>query len=253
MKISIITASYNSSLTIRRTLQSVADQDYLNIEHIIIDGGSKDDTLSIIKEFPHVSKIVSEPDKGIYDAMNKGIELATGDIIGTLNSDDFFTSNLIVEQITNSFDENTDAIFGDIAFVSPNNLFKTIRYYSANQWNPKKFKWGYMPPHPSFYLRREFYEKYGLYQIDYVIASDYELLIRMLYTNKIRYKYLPQQIVTMRTGGVSTQNIKSRYILNKEIVRACAENGIQTNMFLLSFKYSKKIFEYFHADKKRMD
>lgn len=250
MKISIITITYNSSETIHNTLTSVASQEYPNIEHIIVDGASKDNTLEKVSKFPHVAKVISEPDKGIYDAMNKGIKAATGDVIGILNSDDFFSTNQIIQKVVDGFEQGVDCIIGDVAFVNPDDLNKIVRYYSAAKWHPAKFQKGYMPPHPSFYLRKEFYEKLGLYQIDYKIAADYELLVRMLHKHKLRYKYLPLQIVTMRTGGVSTQNIKSRYILNKEIVRACAENDISTNMVYLSFKYANKLFEYFQPQKK---
>lgn len=253
MRVSIITTAYNSASTIEDTLKSVAEQNHTDIEHIIIDGNSSDNTLEIVKCFPHVSKIVSEPDMGIYDAMNKGIKIATGDIVGTLNSDDFFTSKNSVSSIVNEFDTSTDAIFGDIIFVDPSDLNKTVRYYSGKGWNPTKFKKGFMPPHPSFYLRKEHYSAFGLYQTDYKIASDYELLIRMLFTHKLKYKYIEVPIVTMRTGGVSTKNLKSNYILNKEIVRACEENGIQTNMLTLLTKYPKKMLELVRPGKKIED
>lgn len=243
MKISIITAAYNSGTTIGDTLQSVAEQQGVEIEHIIVDGGSKDATVSIVQSFPHVSQFISEPDQGIYDAMNKGIRMATGNIVGILNADDFFPSTTTLRAVLDCFDASTDAIFGDIAFVRPNALDKVVRYYSAKGWTPAKFRWGFMPPHPSFYLRREHYLNHGLYQIDYQIASDYELLIRMLHKHKLRFKYLPVRIVTMRTGGVSTKNWNSNYILNKEIVRGCGENGIYTNMLFLCFKYFRKAFE----------
>jgi len=242
--LTIITVSFNSQNTIRHTLESIANQTYTNLEHIIVDGASKDNTLKIIAEFPHVAKVISEHDKGIYDAMNKGIRAASGDVIGILNSDDFYPCNTILEEIMSEFTGKVDATIGDVAFVRPNNLHKIIRYYSAKKWRLDRFEWGYMPPHPAFFLRKKFYEKYGLYQIDYKIGSDYELLIRMLYRHQLNYKYIPKQIVTMRTGGVSTESFKSRYILNKEIVRGCAENDISTNMLKLSLKYFRKVFEY---------
>ena len=202
---------------------------------------SSDNTLGIVKQFKHVSKVISESDKGIYDAMNKGINAATGDVIGILNSDDFYASTDIISEIVASFDVETDATIGDIAFVRPGDLSRTVRYYSAKSWKPWKFRWGFMPPHPSFFIRRKFYEKYGGYKIDYKIASDYELLVRMLYNKKLNYKYIPRRIVTMRTGGVSNQNIQSKLVLNLETVRACHENDIKTNIFLLLLKYPIKI------------
>jgi glycosyltransferase involved in cell wall biosynthesis len=245
MKVSIITATYNSASTIRDTLDSVAEQTYSNIEHIIIDGLSKDNTLDIVKEYPHVAKIISESDKGIYDAMNKGIRAATGDVVGILNSDDFYPHNNILKKVTEEFrTKKVNAIIGDILFVSPNNIKKVVRYYSAKRWKPSKFVKGYMPPHPSFFVYKKFYEQLGVYQIDYKIAADYELLIRFLATNQLSYSYIPEAIVHMRAGGVSNESIKSRYVLNQEIVRACKENGLNTNMLILSLKYVNKIFEY---------
>lgn len=245
MKVSIITATYNSSAHIADCVKSVNDQTYRDIEHIIVDGASKDNTLEIVKNMPsRVAKIVSEPDKGIYDAMNKGIQAATGDVIGILNSDDFFTSDDVIETVVMSFKkDNIDALYGDVHFVSPDNISKTVRYYSSSVFKPSLFRFGLMPAHPSFYMKKECYEKYGLYALDYKIASDYDLLIRYLYKEKINYKYLKKDFVTMRTGGISTENFNSRVTLNKEIVRACKKHGINTNMFLLSLKYLYKIFE----------
>lgn len=244
MKVSIITATYNSASTIRDTLESVANQTYKDIEHIIVDGLSNDETLEIVREYPHVAKIISEPDQGIYDAINKGIQLAQGEVVGILNSDDFLSSNFVITKIVESFNEDTDAIIADITFVSPSDVSKTIRYYSSKNWRPNLFRWGFMPPHPSFYLRKEYYDNFGLYKNSYKIAADYELLIRMLYINKLNYKYINLQTVTMRTGGVSTENFMSRYTLNKEIIKACAENGIYTNMIMLVLKYFIKVFEF---------
>ena len=221
------------------------NQTYNNIEHIIIDGASKDNTLEIIKNVPsRIVKIVSEPDKGIYDAMNKGIKLATGDVIGILNSDDFFTSDNVIQSVVDTFhNNNIDALYGDVHFVDPDDLNKCVRYYSSAVFKPTLFRFGFMPAHPSFYMKRECYEKFGLFALDYKIASDYDLLIRYLYKEKIKYKYLKKDFVTMRTGGISTENFYSRVTLNKEIVKACRKYGIYTNMFMLSLKYLYKIFE----------
>lgn len=245
MKISIITATYNSASTIKECIESVNAQTYKNIEHIIIDGASKDNTLEIINNLPNrVTKIVSEPDKGIYDAMNKGIKAATGDVIGILNSDDFFTSDNIIEIVVENFKNcDIDALYGDVHFVNPDDITKSVRYYSSAIFKPSLFRFGFMPAHPSFYMKRECYEKYGLYSLDYKIASDYDLLIRYLHREKIKYKYINKDFVTMRTGGVSTENFNSIVTLNKEIVRACKKYGIYTNMFLLGFKYLYKVFE----------
>jgi glycosyltransferase involved in cell wall biosynthesis len=225
---------------------SVAAQTYQNIEHIVVDGASTDDTLQIVHQFPHVARVISEKDSGMFNAMNKGIRVATGDIVGIINSDDFFTSNNVIEEIVNDFKSEYDAVIGDVAFVESTNLKKIVRYYSSKNWKPSLFKWGFMPPHPSFYLRRNKFELYGLYKEDYRISADYELMIRMLYSAKLNYHYLPMNMVIMRLGGISTKNIKARYILNREIVRACRENHINTNMGMLMLKYFIKIFEYIH-------
>lgn len=245
MKVSIITTTFNSAATVATTLSSVAAQSWPEIEHIIIDGASKDNTLDIVRSFPHVATVVSEPDNGLYDAINKGIRISTGDVVGILNSDDFFPEDNVVATIAAAFlDPGVEAVFGDIAFIRPGNLKKIIRLYSAKKFAPSKFVYGYMPPHPSFYARRGLFEKYGLYKPDYHIAADYELLMRFIYKHKIAYRYINQTLVYMRTGGISNRNWKSRYTLNREIIRACRENGVNTNMAILSAKYVNKIFEY---------
>ncbi len=245
MKVSIITTTFNSAGTVATTLDSVARQSWPEIEHIIIDGASKDNTLDIVRSFPHVAYVVSERDHGLYDAINKGIRLCTGDVVGILNSDDFFPQDNVVETIAEAFqDRGVDAVFGDIAFIRPGNLKKIIRLYSSKKFTPSKFAYGYMPAHPSFYARKGLFEKYGLYKQDYHIAADYELLMRFIYKHKIAYRYINQTLVYMRTGGISNKNWKSRYTLNREIIRACRENGVNTNMAILSAKYVNKIFEY---------
>lgn len=248
MKVSIITVTFNSEKTLFDTMKSVLSQTYNNIEYIIVDGLSDDNTTNIIKEFqPKFAgkmKWISEPDKGIYDAMNKGISMSTGDIIGILNSDDFFTNNFVVERLIDSFQDNSiDAVYGDIHFVNSTNLKKIVRYYSSKFFKPWLFRFGFMPAHPSFYCRKSCYDQFGMYSLEYKIASDYDLLIRFLYKQKIKVKYLAIDFVTMRTGGVSTENLHSRILLNKEIVRACKKYGIYTNLYFLLFKYIYKVFE----------
>lgn len=245
MKISVVTVTFNSASTLKDTIESVMKQDHANVEHVLVDGGSTDGTVDIIKSYSHIRKWVSERDKGLYDAINKGILMADGDVVGILNSDDFFPNSQVLSKVADKLsNESCDAVIGDIAFVRPDSLSRIVRYYPAKNFHPGKFAAGFMPPHPSFYVRRHLYQDYGLYKPDYKIAADYELLIRFLYTKKIRYSYIPEIMVYMRTGGVSNQSVKSRYILNKEIIKACAENGIQTNMFRLSMKYFTKVFEY---------
>lgn len=245
MKISIITVTYNSAATLKDTLESVKAQDYGDIEHILVDGASKDDTVDIIRSYPHVAKYVSEKDKGLYDAINKGILMSTGDVVGILNSDDFFPHPRVVSGIAECFRKhNPDAIYGDIAFVNPGNLSRIVRFYSSAKFHPRRFALGYMPAHPSFYVKRSCYMEYGLYKTGYRIAADFELLIRFLYKKGIKSVYHPQTMVYMRTGGVSNKNIMSRYVLNKEILRACRENELKTNMITLLSRYFFKITEY---------
>lgn len=245
--ISVITVSYNSKGTIINTIKSVLSQTYPEIEYLIMDGSSVDGTVEVIKSFgSQISKFTSEPDKGIYDAINKGIRLSTGNIIGILNSDDFFYDNYVIQRVVDTFNENNvDAVFGDVQFVDKNDLSKVTRYYSSKHFKPGLFRFGFMPAHPSFYVKREFFEKFGYYKTDYKIAADFELLLRFLLINKISYKYIEMPFVSMRTGGMSNKSINSNYILNKEIARACKENGIRTNYVNIYSKYFRKIFEFF--------
>jgi len=241
--------AFNSSNTIRDTIESVINQSYKDIEYIIIDGASTDNTVEIIKEYEPLfnGRLIwkSESDDGLYDAMNKGIKIATGDIIGIINSDDFYHNTVIIEKISNLFsNKKVESVFADIRFVNPSNLEKTVRYYSSKIFSPRLFRFGFMPAHPTFFTYKKYFEKFGYYKTDYEIAADFELLMRFLYTNKLNFNYLPLDIIKMRTGGISTSSIKSRLILNKEIVRACKSNGVYTNMLFLFFKYFVKIFEY---------
>lgn len=248
MKITIITVSYNSSVTIQDTIESLLTQSYSNIEYIIVDGLSKDNTVDIIKEYEPKFKgrlrWVSEKDKGLYDAMNKGIRMATGDVVGIINSDDFYHKPDVIFKIADAFKQpDVEAVFADVRFVNPDNLDKTVRYYSSKNFSPNRFRFGFMPAHPTFFTYKKFFDEFGYYKTDYKIAADYELLIRFLHTNKLNYKYLPLDVMKMRTGGASTASIKSNILLNKEIVRACRENGIKTWFPLLLLKYIIKVFE----------
>lgn len=248
MKISLVTVTFNSAQTLRYTIQSVLFQSYSDIEYIIVDGRSKDDTLDLIKEYePQFNGRmcwISEKDNGIYDAMNKGIRMATGDIVGIINSDDFYHRRDTIMRVSEAF-KNSDvqAVYGDVRFVNPQNLDKTVRYYSSKRFTPEMFRFGFMPAHPTFFTYRKYFEEFGYYKTDYKIAADYELLIRFLYVHQLKSKYLPFDFMKMRTGGTSTASIKSNILLNKEIVRACKENGIWTCMPLLFLKYLVKVFE----------
>ena len=243
MKISIITVVWNNQETIRDAIESVLSQTYKDIEYIIVDGESIDGTVEIVQSYgDKISKFISEPDNGLYDAMNKGISLATGDVVGILNSDDFYIDEFVIEKVIEVFKEHkVDSCFADLVYVHPNNLEKVVRHYDSSAFNPQKFAYGWMPAHPTFFVKREVYEKYGLFKTDYIIAADYELLVRFLYKHEVSYYYLKKVITKMRTGGISTSGVKSNWILNKEIVRACAENGLNTNMLKVLSKYPKKI------------
>jgi len=243
MKISIITVVWNNKETIKDAIDSVLDQTYNDIEYIIVDGASSDGTVDIIESYgDKISKFISEPDKGLYDAMNKGIALATGDVVGILNSDDFYIDEFVIAKIVKEFEEKkVESVYADLVFVKPDDLEKTVRYYDSSYFSPQKFAYGWMPAHPTFFLKREIYEKYGIFKTDYKIAADYELLARFLEKNKISFSYINEAIVKMRIGGASTSGIKNTYILNKEIIKACKENNIYTNWFMVLSKYPKKI------------
>lgn len=245
MKFSIITVTYNSSATINDCLTSILQQT-LPAEHIIVDGASSDNTLDIVRQISPGSKILSEQDKGIYDAMNKGIRMSEGDVVGILNSDDLYAHNHVLEKVAAVFaDRSVDVLFADLVYVRPTNLNRVVRYYSGSGFTPDKFAWGLMPPHPTFFVRRTLYERYGLFRTDYQIAADFELTARFLARYRVRYAYLPEVIVRMRTGGVSTRNLRSNWILNREILQACAENGISTNILKVYSKYFRKVAQLF--------
>ena len=250
MTCSLITTTFNSGKTLEDTIQSVFSQSYLNIEYIIIDGLSEDNTIDIIRKYEPLFrgrlKWISEKDNGLYDAMNKGIRMATGDIVGIINSDDFYHRRDTISKVAEAFhNKEIQAVYGDVRFVNPDNLDKTVRYYSSRNFSPSRFRYGFMPAHPTFFTYRKYFEEFGFYKTDYHIAADYELLIRFLYTHQLKAKYLSQDFMKMRTGGASTASIKSNILLNKEIVRACSENEIWTCMPLLFFKYFIKVFELF--------
>lgn len=247
LRISIVTVVYNSVDTIGHTLDSVQSQDYPDIEHIVIDGNSTDGTSEILVERQNqLTAYVKEPDQGIYDAMNKGIALATGDYVGILNADDFFSGSSTISLIAESITKNpTDCVYGDVQFVSATEPRKALRYYSSRHFRPSRFANGLMPAHPTFYVRRELYQQLGNYKTDFEIAADYELLVRFLLVNSISSQYLSQSLVQMRSGGVSTANWKTYWTLNREVVRACRENGVHTSLPRILSKYFIKLGEYF--------
>lgn len=249
MKISIITATFNSAATVRDTIESVLRQTHPDWELIIKDGGSKDDTLEICRELSERTdgrmKIISSPDRGIYDAMNQGVEAATGDVVGLLNSDDFYTSDDVLATIAETFENgDMDAVYGDIHFVKDGELDKCVRYYSSEHFSRGRMMYGYMPAHPSFYCRREVYQKYGLFDTSFKVAADFEQLLRLIYIEKIKTQYIKKDFVTMRTGGASTAGMKARAVIMKEHLRAFRKNKIDNNVLRLSLRYVDKLTEY---------
>jgi len=246
MKISIITATYNSSATIDGCIASVNKQTYQNIEHIIIDGDSSDKTLEVVRNTPsRITHIISEPDKGIYDAMNKGIAIATGDIIGILNSDDFLASDDILELISKSFEkENCDAIFGNLDFVASNDTARIIRKWKSSSFEKGSFAKGWHSPHPTFYVKREIYEKYGTFDISLNVSADFEIMLRFLERYKIKAHYLDRIIVKMRYGGESTGSLRKILRGNFNIKKAFKKNGIKVSPFYPFIRLIPKLKEF---------
>jgi glycosyltransferase involved in cell wall biosynthesis len=244
LKASIITVSFNSAKTIADTIESVLSQDFPEIEYIIVDGDSSDDTIKIIRQYENrISKWISEKDQGMYDAMNKGIAMATGDVIGILNSDDVYINNQVISKMMALLQEkNAQVVFADLILVDQGDDSKVLRYYDSGHFHPNKFRYGWMPAHPTVFVRRELYQSVGPFSTNYQIAADYEMLIRMLAIQKASYAYLPKPVVRMRSGGASTAGISRNWILNKEIVRACKENGIYSNMAMLLLKIPAKLW-----------
>lgn len=229
MKISIITVTYNSEKTLQETINSVLNQTYKNIEYIIVDGKSKDKTIEIIKKYENLFqgklKWVSEKDNGIYDAMNKGISLATGDIIGILNSDDIFYDNNVVSDIANYFTPDIDAIYGNLVFVNSQDTRKVERIWKGSEY--KSFTKGWHPAHPTFYVKNDIYKKYGVFNIQFEISADFELMLRLIEKYKIKTKYYDRYMIRMRLGGASTKNIKNILLGNKNVIKAFKENNIK--------------------------
>ena len=248
MRISVITATYNSGRTIGDTLESVLRQTYSDVELIVVDGASRDDTMDVVRRYePRFGGRMhwtSEPDRGIYDAMNKGIARATGDVIGILNSDDFYTSDTVLERVAEAMaGGDVDAVYGDIHYVRDGDLRRCVRYYSSRPFRRWMMRLGFMPAHPSFYCRREVYERYGTFDTTYRVAADFENLLRLIYVNRIRTCYLPVDFVTMRTGGASTSGLSSHRQIMRDHLRALRSNGVWSCTPLLGLRYIYKIWE----------
>lgn len=224
----------------------MADQAHTKVEHILVDGASTDGTLEIIERHrDKLARVISEPDRGIYDAMNKGVQAASGDVIGFLNADDVYAHHDVLAVVAETMARNhLDALFGDVGFFHSNNPSRIMRRYSSALFRPGRIAWGWMPAHPALFLRREVFQKVGPFRTDYRIAGDFEFVARAFGKQSLRYRHLPQVLVQMRMGGVSTGGWRNTLLLNQEVLRACRENGIPTNMLKILSKYPVKLLEY---------
>lgn len=246
MKITIITVSFNSEATIKQTIDSVLAQDYPNVEYIVVDGASKDGTVDILKSYGNRIKYISEKDKGIYDALNKGLKLATGDVVGTIGSDDFLPNSSVLGHVAEAFIQTgKDVIYGDLQYINPGNEEKIVRYWSSGAYKVENWLKGWMPPHLSCYIKREAFEKYGNYLTDFTCSGDYELMLRMMYKHRLSAGYLPEVLMTMRNGGTSTASWKHRYRANMEDRRAWELNQLEPKWYTLWMKPLSKISQLF--------
>lgn len=242
--VSIITTTLNSSRTIRHTLKSVQEQNY-PVEHIIIDGASTDNTVEIVNSFPHVKTIITEPDTGIYDAMNKGIRLASGNIVGILNSDDFYPTDGIIRKIAKNFIKyDMDSCYGDLQYVDELDTSKIVRNWKSGSFNRDSFIKGWMPPHPTFFVKKQVYENYGLFDLDLKSSADYEMMLRLLFKHKISTHYIPDILVKMRMGGQSNVSISNRLKANKEDKLAWLKNGLKPKFYTTLLKPIRKITQF---------
>ncbi|MBK7128397.1 MAG: glycosyltransferase [Crocinitomicaceae bacterium] len=247
MRVSIITVSFNAEKTIRDTIQSVVSQNYPQIEYVIIDGASKDNTISIIKSFGNaITRLVSEPDNGIYDGMNKGIDLASGDIIGILNADDFYSDTAVISKVVDVFNsKNVDAVYGDLDYVDQHDTARVVRKWKSGIYYKDAFLKGWMPPHPTFFVRKSCYEKYGRFTNKLKSAADYELMLRFIHKHQINIAYLPQVLVKMRAGGKSNASIKNRIKANREDKLAWKLNDLKPELFTFIRKPISKLTQFF--------
>ncbi len=248
MKISVITATFNSGKTVRDTIESVLHQTYKDVEYIIVDGMSKDNTMEVVRSYESLfcgrMRYVSEPDKGIYDAMNKGIAMATGDVVGILNSDDFYTSPDVLEQVAKVMaGGGIDAVYGDVHYVHDEHLDKCVRYYTSRPFHRRWMRFGFMPAHPSFYCRRSVYEQYGAFNLSYKVAADFENLLRLIFVHRIRTHYIAKDFVTMRTGGASSSGLRSHKQIMRDHLRALRQNQVYSNLLMLGLRYLYKLCE----------
>lgn len=249
MKISIITATYNSGRTIRDAIESVLCQTFTDYEYIIVDGCSKDGTLDVVNQyspkFEGRLRYVSEPDKGIYDAMNKGFKMAKGEILMLINSDDLFARPDALELVAKTFDEHpeADCVYANLYYVSADNTDNIVRVWKTGEQKP--FRKGWLPAHPTFYVKREIYEKYGYFNLSYPLAADFELMLRFVEKHHIKLQYLPEYLVKMRLGGATSKNLHNIIQQDKECMRAFKENGLESSPFYLVYRLLPKIKQFF--------
>ncbi len=243
--VSIITATYNSAATVEETMRSVSEQDYPFIEHIIVDGQSHDHTLQIVNGFSHTALVVCEEDTGIYDAMNKGIRASRGDIVGILNSDDIYAHREVISRVVDAFqDENVQACYADLQYMQAKDPSRVTRTWKSGNFQRDSFYWGWMPPHPTFFVRKSVYERVGLFDTSLRSAADYEMMLRILLKNEMAARYIPEVIVKMRTGGMSNSSLISRLRANMEDRKAWRMNGLHPYFFTLYLKPLRKITQF---------
>lgn len=252
MKVSIITVVYNRASTIERAIRSVLNQSYRNIEYVIVDGASTDETMAVVDQYRNkIATVICEKDEGMYDALNKGIKAATGDIVGILHADDEFANETIIQQIVEKFQSNPviDAVYGDVGFVQPNQQHKIVRYYSSAIFKTNLFQWGFMPAHPSFFCYRRFFEQFGYYRTDLEIAADFDLLLRFLRKHQLFTVYIPEMLVKMNMGGKSTNGISSTIKINKELKQILSEHQLPSSYLRLYSRYFIKVSEFLRKGK----
>ncbi len=247
MKISIITVSFNSVASIEACVLSVLNQDYPDVEYIVVDGASNDGTLDVLKKYEHrFAKFISEKDEGLYHALNKGMAMATGDVIGILHSDDFYTSSSVLSQYAKVFEkEKCDAVYSDLYYVDAIDTDKIVRKWKSGAYTPGAFLNGWMPPHPTFFVKREVYQRLGNFNLEFKTAADYELMLRFIHKNRIKLSYLPEYTIKMRTGGQSNSSLKNRLYANQEDRKAWKVNGLKPRWYTLYFKPLRKILQFF--------
>lgn len=248
-KVSIITASFNSERTIGETFLSLSVQTHPQVEHILVDGGSSDSTVAIAKaQGNRLTKLVSEADSGIYDAMNKGVNLATGDIVGTLNADDVYADNQVLKKVVDVFsDSKVDVCYGDLVYVAPGDVNKILRVWKASDYSQGLFLSGWVPPHPTFFVRRSIYEKHGGFDLAFPLAADFELMLRFLHCLRLKSVYIPHTLVKMRLGGATNKNLKNIFNQNGEIFRAGRKNNVPLGLRYFAGKLYDRLKQHLRA------